>query len=89
MLATRLHNILFSSLLGAGGGRARGRDPLEELRNADAFLHTRRRLPLAPGPTGLARSGDAFPATGNVPSPFSHPVMPSTKVLSLGIPPFI
>lgn len=33
-LAACLHNVLFSSLLGVGGG------PLEELRNAGTFLYT-------------------------------------------------
>lgn len=53
-LAARLHNVRFGSFRGMRGGRARGRDPLEELRNAGAFLHTRVRLPLAPSRPGFA-----------------------------------
>lgn len=65
------------------GRQGKGTDPLEELRNAGAFLL------LAPSPSGLAQSGDTLPLTKNVPGAFFHLVMPSTKVLSLGIPPFI
>lgn len=47
------------------------------------------RLPLALSHPSLAQSTNAFPATRIVLSALPRPVMPSTKVLSLGTSPFI
>lgn len=83
-LAACLHSVLFSSL-GAGGGSGRRRPPgrAEECWRIPLYK------PLALSHPGVARSTDAFPATSNVPSALPRPVMPSTKVLSLGTPRFI
>lgn len=86
--ATRLHNVLFSSLLG-GGRQDKGERPLEKPRNVGTFLHRRCSLPLAPSHPSLARNRDTFPVTRDVPSALPRLVLPSTTVLSLGIPPFI
>lgn len=84
-LAACLHNVLFSSLLGTGGGSKRGRPPGRAEECWCIPLHK----PLALSHPGLAQSTDAFPATSSVPSAPPCPVMPSTKVLSLGTPCFI